>query len=185
MSHKENVGFTKSAKHEHDYCTGAHRDNREGKGSLVEMPWNALFLVSRIYEIGNRGRGWRNWEFGMPVQDLVDSGMRHAARYVAGHRTEPHLSQAIWNLLNALEMAIRVERGELDPKIFNKFPNHYGKWNPDMPSPPPLSPQEREWLKAIGIILPEVENGRSNGKQAVGNLPRVRKATNSRSKRRR
>ncbi len=151
---KKNVGFKKAASKEHDYGTGAHRDSREGKGSFVEMPWNALFLVSRIYEIGNRGRGWRNWEHGMPIQDLVDSGLRHAARYASGHRTEPHLSQAIWNLINALEMAIRVERGDLDPKIFNKFPNHYAKWTPDMPSPPPLSDQEREWLKKFGIDLP-------------------------------
>lgn len=150
------ANFSKIQKKEHKYKGGAQRDSRDGKGAFVEMPWNALFLVSRIYELGNKGRGWRNWEHGMPIPDLVDSGIRHAARYTAGHRTEPHLSQSIWNLLNALEMAVRVEMGWLDPKEFNKMPNHFGKWDPSMPSPLPLSDQEREWLKVWGLELPGV-----------------------------
>jgi len=149
----KNVGFKKSASKETDYGTGAHRDSREGKGSFVEIPWSALFLAARIYEIGKKGRGWRNWEYGMPVQDLVDSAMRHLGRYAAGHRTEPHLSQAVWNILNAIEMAIRVERGELD-QSFNKFPNHFGNWNPGMSSPPALSKQEKDWLEKWGITFP-------------------------------
>ncbi len=150
-----NVGFKKINKTEHKYAGGAHRDARAGKGAFVEMPWNALFLVSRIYEDGNRGRGWRNWEHGMPVQDLLDSGMRHAGRYAAGHRTEPHLPQAIWNLLNALEMAIRVQMGWLDPEEFYKLPNHFGLWKPGDPPPAPLSKKEQEWLKVWGLEVPD------------------------------
>jgi len=152
----EDVGFKKVAANETSYGTGAHRDSREGKGSFVEMPWNAIFLVSRIYESGNKGRGWRNWEYGMSIPDFVDSGIRHAARYTAGHRTEPHLSQAIWNLLNALEMAIRVEMGWADSEVFNKMPDHFRKWDPSMPSPPPLSDPEREWLKKWGLNITEI-----------------------------
>jgi len=151
-----NVGFKKTKKTEHQYKSGAHRDSRAGKGSFVEMPWNALFLVSRIYEEGNRGRGWRNWEHGMPVPDLLDSSIRHAGRYIAGHRAEPHLSQGVWNMLNALEMAIRVEMGWLSKEEFYKMPNHFGLWKPGDPPPSPLSPQEREWLKVWGLELPGV-----------------------------
>ena len=51
-----NVGFSKIAAHETHYDTGAKRDARRGKGALHWMPWDALFLVSRIYEEGNIGR---------------------------------------------------------------------------------------------------------------------------------
>jgi hypothetical protein len=150
MADHQDVGFKKTAAAETDYGTGAKRDFRAGKGALKWMPHDALFLVSRIYENGNLGRGWRNWEFGMPLEDLIDSGLRHATAYLSGDRSEPHLPQAVWNLLNALQMSIWIWQG-VRPAELNNLPDHRHFWYPGDPSPNPLSPTEIEWLKIRGI----------------------------------
>jgi hypothetical protein len=152
----QDVGFKKTAEGETNYAGGAHRDNRSGKGAFHWMPWDALFLVSRIYEIGNKGRSAtgdgndRNWENGMPILDLCQSAMNHIAAYIAGDRTEAHLPQAVWNLLNAITMGIWVHMGWREASL-NQLPNHRGPWKPGDPPAPPLSPLEIEWLKIKGI----------------------------------
>jgi hypothetical protein len=115
-----------------------------------------MFLVSRIYEEGNIGRsadgtGYdRNWELGMPIQDLVQSAMNHLTAYLAGDRNEPHLPQAAWNVLNAIFMSIQVHYG-WRPASLNRLTNQRGGM-PNDPPPCPLSNQEIEWLKVRGIV---------------------------------
>jgi hypothetical protein len=153
---KKDVGFTKTARKETSYAGGAHRDSRDGKGGFHFMPWDALFLVSRIYEIGNKGRSAtgdgndRNWENGMPILDLCQSAINHLSAYIAGDRAEAHLPQAAWNVINAIQMSIWVYMG-WRPGSLNKLPNHRGPWKPGDEPPCPLSPQEIEWLKIKGI----------------------------------
>jgi hypothetical protein len=144
------VGFKKISANETDYGTGAKRDARGGKGAQKWLPHEAIDLVSHVYELGNLGRGWRNWEFGMPLEDLLDSAKRHIVRYMAGDRSEPHLPQALWNLLNALQMSIWIWQG-VRPQSLNNLPDHRHFWYPDMPPPCPLSPKEIEWLRGAGL----------------------------------
>ena len=140
--------FKKLGSEETIHSTGAQRDTRVGKGAFHWMPWTALFLVSRIYENGNKQRGIRNWEKGMPISEYLDSTMRHITRYIAGDRAEPHLAQACWNVINALQTAIWVKMG-LRPKELNDLPDHFtGK---ETGTIDPLSSQETEWLKPWGI----------------------------------
>ena len=147
----KDTGFKKIETKDTNYATGATRDSRTGKGAMVWMPPDALFLVSRIYEKGNLGRGWRNWENGMPIEDLVDSAEHHIGHYKAGERKEPHLPQAIWNLLCAQQMAIWVWMGTR-PQELNRMPDHRGLWKPGDPSPCPLSEPEIAWLRGVGIL---------------------------------
>lgn len=152
--------FKKSSTEERKFLGGASRDMAVGKGAPQWMPTTPLFLVSRIYENGNiyrdklnggTGNGdTRNWENGMPICELLGSAKRHIDRYIEGDRTEPHLPQAIWNLLNALQMSIWVWLGFRD-QSFNNLPDHVHPWKPGDPPPCPLSPTEIEWLKARGI----------------------------------
>jgi hypothetical protein len=143
-------GFKKIGTEETIHASGAQRDTRIGKGAFHWMPWTALFLVSRIYENGNRQRGIRNWEKGMPISEYIDSAQRHLAKYLAGFRDEPHLCQAIWNLLGALQTAVWVSMG-LRPKELNDLPDHVtGR---EMGEVPALAPQEVEWLQVWGINL--------------------------------
>lgn len=144
------TGFKKIEAKDTVYKTGATRDSRRGKGRLVWMPWDALFCISRIYEEGNLGRGWRNWEAGMPVEDLLDSSIRHLTQHVSGHRSEPHLSQGCWNAINALQMSIWIWEGLRDPEL-GRLPDHRHLWKPGDPYPPPLSEPEEKWLRAVGV----------------------------------
>ena len=161
------VNFKKTAAGETQYEGGAQRDNRVGKGAMHWVPWDAFFCVTRIYELGNKGRSsWRgtekvpmgqgdghdrNWENGMPILDLCQSAINHITNYIAGDRSEPHLPMAAWNIINAIQMSIWVYLG-FRPKSLNRLPNHRGPWKPGMESPCPLSPQEIEWLKFRGVI---------------------------------
>ena len=147
----KDTGFKRTSADNTDYKTGATRDTRSMKGSVVEMPQDALYLVSRIYEDGNRGRGWRNWEYGMPIADLLDSCLRHSRQHVAGDRQERHLSQAGWNLLNAIQTSIWVMLGTRPQKL-NNLPDHRHVWVPGDPNPIPMSQQEIDSLKFYGVL---------------------------------
>jgi hypothetical protein len=167
----QDVGFKKTSEAETQYTTGAQRDARGGKGAFHWMPWDAVWLVSNIYERGNKGRSSvlngqkvemgkgdgndRNWENGMPLIDLLQSAMNHITAHIAGDRTEAHISQAIWNLLNYLQISIWVTLG-VRPKELNTLPNHRANWKPGDEPAAPLSPIEVEWLQFKGVIPKEV-----------------------------
>jgi hypothetical protein len=161
------VGFKKSAEAEHQYNTGMQRDNRIGKGALQWLPWDAVWLVSTIYEHGNRGRSKnaakdgndRNWENGGDILDFLQSAMNHITAYIAGDRSEAHIPQAIWNLLNALQMSIWIYLG-FRPKELNKLPDHRHLWKPGDEPPCPLSQIEIERLKFKGVIPKDYEPNR-------------------------
>ena len=86
--------------------TGAVRDMHAGKGRMDLLPWNAIMEVSKHCENGAIKYGEHNVDKGIPVHSLMDSGIRHAAKHMAGYDDEPHLLAACWNLLWALEMTI-------------------------------------------------------------------------------
>ena len=150
---KTDVGFKKIGA-EVVYASGAQRDTRTGKGAFHWMPWDAVFLVSRIYENGNIGRSKdgtgddRNWENGMPIHAFVQSAINHLTAYLAGDRSEPHLSQAAWNVINAIQTSIWVYMG-WRPASLNRLVNQRGPFSLEPPCP--LSPMEIEWLKVKGI----------------------------------
>lgn len=152
--------FMKTSTTERKFLGGAQRDSSTGKGAPQWMPSISLFLVSRIYENGNiqrdklsggTGNGdTRNWEQGMPINELLGSALRHIERYREGDRSEPHLPMAVWNLLNAITMGVWVWLGFRDPS-FNNLADHMHPWKPGDPPPCPLSQTEIEWLKIRGI----------------------------------
>jgi hypothetical protein len=150
------VGFKKISTNETVYATGAQRDARTGKGAFHWMPWDAVFLVSRIYEDGNIGRSQnpnkdgndRNWENGMPISAFVQSAINHLTAYLSGDRSEPHLPQAAWNVINAIQTSIWVYMG-WRPAELNTLINQRGPR--DLTPVCPLSPKEIEWLKVKGI----------------------------------
>jgi hypothetical protein len=87
----------------------------------------------------------------MPLIDLLQSAMNHITAHIAGDRSEAHISQAIWNLLNYLQISIWVTLG-FRPKELNKLPNHRADWKPGDEPANPLSPQEIEWLQFKGVL---------------------------------
>ena len=84
--------------------TGAVRDRSEGKGRCDLLPACALLRLSKHYEAGAIKYEARNWEKGMPISEMIDSGMRHLLKYMDGHTDEDHLCAAAWNILGAMWM---------------------------------------------------------------------------------
>jgi hypothetical protein len=86
------------------FSTGAQRDMHGGKGRMDLLPWAAIIEVSKHCEAGALKYGEHNVDRGIPTSSLLDSAMRHAAKYLAGQEDEDHLLAAAWNILWAIEM---------------------------------------------------------------------------------
>lgn len=87
-----------------EFSTGAVRDFKEGAGRMDLLPWEAIIEVSKHCEEGARKYGEHNVDKGIPIHSLIDSGMRHLAKYIMGMDDEPHLRAAAWNILWAIYM---------------------------------------------------------------------------------
>lgn len=107
-----------------NFTTGAQRDMQEGKGRMDLLPVRAIFEVAKVLETGAKKYSPRNWEKGIPLSRFLDSGLRHAMKYLRGDRDEPHDSMAAWNFLCLIETRMRIEEGLL-PEGLNDLP-----WNP-------------------------------------------------------
>jgi len=83
--------------------TGAHREDKEGKGRCDLLQPRALLKISKRLEQGSKKYGDRDWDKGIPQNLLLDSAFRHLLQYMAGENKEDHLSSCITNLLQMLE----------------------------------------------------------------------------------
>lgn len=81
------------------------------------LPWNALIEVSKIFEAGAIKYAARNWERGMPIDEYLDSGLRHGAKFLGGWNDENHLAQAAWNMVCALDTRYQIAIGELPSSL--------------------------------------------------------------------
>lgn len=87
-----------------EFETGAVRDIAEGKGRCDLLPAAALLRLSKHYENGAQKYEDRNWEKGIPISVMIDSGMRHLLKYLDGQTDEDHLVAAAWNIVGAMWM---------------------------------------------------------------------------------
>ena len=94
-----------------EFETGAVRDCG-GKGRMDLLPMCALIRVAKHMEdaiavgpkTGKPHYPERNWEKGLPMHSMLDSGMRHLMKYMDGWDDEDHLCAAATNLLMAMWM---------------------------------------------------------------------------------
>ena len=84
-----------------NFETGAVRDTG-GKGRMDLLPMCALLRISKHMEDALTHYPERNWEKGLPMHSMIDSAMRHLAKYMDGQTDEDHLSAAATNLLMAM-----------------------------------------------------------------------------------
>lgn len=112
-----------------EFGTGAVRDVQDNKGRYDLLPPAAIFAVARVFEEGAKKYQARNFESGIPLSRFVDSALRHIFKHLEGHRDEPHMGQAAWNLLAYIHTATMIERGNL-PEELNDLPNHLTKEKP-------------------------------------------------------
>ena len=66
---------------------------------MCPLPWAAIIEVSKHCEAGALKYGTHNVDKGIPTSSLMDSAMRHAAKYLDGQEDEDHLLAAAWNIL--------------------------------------------------------------------------------------
>lgn len=72
--------------------------------NLWSLFGSGLIAVSKHYEAGANKYGRNNWQLGQPLSVLMDSGLRHTAKAMAGIDDEPHLRAAAWNYMCAIWM---------------------------------------------------------------------------------
>ena len=86
----------------HHFETGAVRsaDVDEERWDLISPI--GLQALARTYAEGARKFGAANWENGMPVTDLLNHGIAHIYKFLAGDRSEDHLAHSAWNILAAI-----------------------------------------------------------------------------------
>lgn len=89
-----------------EFETGFVRDMAEGKGRMDLLPWAAIMEWSKHSEKGAIKYGERNIDKGCPISVLLDSALRHIAKYLEGYDDEDHLSAALWNVGWAKEMEV-------------------------------------------------------------------------------
>ena len=89
----------------------------EGKGRFDLLPMFALTEVAKLMEAGARKYGDSNCYLGIPNHSFVDSAFRHLNKFTRGDWDEPHLVQAAWNLLMAIDQRERIRLGRLSPKF--------------------------------------------------------------------
>lgn len=89
-----------------EYENGFVRDMHEGKGRMDLMPWTAIMELSKHCEEGAKKYGERNIDLGCKQHSLIDSAMRHLAKYLEGYDDENHLRAAMWNVAWALQQEV-------------------------------------------------------------------------------
>ena len=89
-------------KEQHEYTTGAVRsaDCDDIRYDLITPI--GLRALAKTYAEGAAKFGQFNWENGMPVTDLLNHGIAHIYKFLAGDRSEDHLAHAAWNILGAI-----------------------------------------------------------------------------------
>lgn len=104
--------------------TGAVRDVTSNKGCFHLLPPYAIYRWARHMEKGNVKYGPRNWEHGIPLSSLWDSGSRHWFEVLMGLTDEDHATAALWNIGGYIELKHRIDLGLL-PKSLDDMPYTY------------------------------------------------------------
>jgi hypothetical protein len=152
-----------------EFGTGAVRDAQEGKGRMELLPIRALFEVAKIMEEGAKKYAAHNWRKGIPLSRFMDSGMRHAFKYLRGDRDEPHDAMACWNFLCLIETRMMIEEGllpeSLNDLIFNPLnvddnPLGIQETQPGSGYIQPKEPTSIEDVgKTVDAVMEELGNG--------------------------
>jgi hypothetical protein len=99
-----------------EFETGALRDMGENKGRFDLLPWTAISELAQHCENGAKKYGERNIDKGLPINSLIDSGIRHLCRYLEGYSDEQHLRAALWNIAWAMEFEVNKPELQNIPK---------------------------------------------------------------------
>jgi len=100
-----------------EFTTGSVRDTRDGKGRYDLISTIALKRLAQHYENGAKKYGDRNWEKGQNLSRYLDSTIRHLFSFLAGDRSEDHLSAAAWNTFAIIHTEQLIKEGKLPKEL--------------------------------------------------------------------
>lgn len=100
--------------------TGAQRDRSRGKGRWDLLPWPALERLAKLMERGAAKYGERNWEQGIPLSRMFESGIRHAYQWWVGQNDEDHLAAVLFNFGSIMLFEMMIKAGGLPPELDNR-----------------------------------------------------------------
>lgn len=132
------------------FQTGAVRDTG-GKGRMDLLPMCALLRISKHMEdaiapdpeTGIPHYPERNWEEGIPIHSMLDSALRHLAKYMDGWTDEDHLCAAATNLLMAMWMEEKRPNMQDIPTRHTEAPSLASGITGGTPVPPDSQVQEK------------------------------------------
>lgn len=87
-----------------EFGNGAVREDKTGKGRFDLLPFCAIMRIAKHMEKSLEVYPQDNWKKGLPMHSMLDSAMRHLAKYMDGWDDEDHLCAAATNLLMAMWM---------------------------------------------------------------------------------
>lgn len=97
--------------------SGAQRDSRKGKGRFDLIPAIALKRLAQLYERGAEKYGENNWQKGQPLSWYIDSAARHLNDFMAGDRSEDHITAVAWNAFGYVTTEARIKLGILGSEL--------------------------------------------------------------------
>ena len=90
-----------SSEEMHTFCTGAVRSTDADNTRYDLLSPIAIRRYAAAMAEGAEKYGDHNWEKGMPINDLINHGLRHIFLYLSGDKSEDHLGHALWNVAAA------------------------------------------------------------------------------------
>lgn len=104
-----------------EFESGAKRDNDNLKPAIHNLKGYTRLRFGYHMKLGANKYGDANWEIGIPTKSYEESLDRHLARYLAGDRSEDHLSAMIFNIQGI--MINEQKDGITDDYYFKKLNN--------------------------------------------------------------
>jgi hypothetical protein len=106
-----------------NFETGSRRDTQTGKGRYDLLNPIVMSRLAKHFENGAKKYGDHNWELGQPCSRYMDSLMRHAFKFLEGHRDEDHLAAIMWNAGGVIYTQEMIDRGLL-PEELDDLPDY-------------------------------------------------------------
>ncbi len=100
------------------FDSGAQRDSNKDKSFVHSLKGYTRLRYGYHMTIGAIKYGDKNWEKGIPTECYLESADRHLAKYLAGDRSEDHLSALIFNIQGV--MLNEQKEGIPDDYYFNQ-----------------------------------------------------------------
>jgi len=109
-----------------EFTTGMVRDTQDGKPRIDLLSPFALMRIGVHMMKGSIKYDERNWEKGQPFSRAIASVARHLFKWIAGSRSEDHLSAIVFGCQAIMHYEEMIKRGLL-PAELDDMPDYKAK----------------------------------------------------------